>query len=66
MKTSTFISITWRKALELVNSGELKIIGSNLHQINNQGEFTMSKDGKSLYKRRHSANKAIYDLIANK
>lgn len=64
MKTQTFKSINWKEAKELVLSGALKAIGSNLGQINNQGEFTISEDGLRLYKRRHSASSAIFDLIA--
>jgi len=61
-----FITINWKEAKEIVESGKLQIIGSNFGQINNQGEFTISIDGLRLYKRRHSARKAIYDLIAKK
>lgn len=59
-----FTSINWKEAKELVASGKLNIIGNNLGQINNQGEFTLSIDGKRLYKRRHTAAIAHYDLIA--
>lgn len=59
-----FIGINWKEAKKLIESNQFKIIGSNLSQINNQGEYTLSEDGKRLYKRRHTAAKAIYDLIA--
>jgi hypothetical protein len=62
----TFFSISWKDAKALVESGKLKIIGSNLGQINNQGEFTITADQKKLYKRRNSASKVIFDLIAKK
>lgn len=63
MKTQ-FITIKWKEAKELVESGRLNAIGSNLGQINNQGEYTISRDGKRLYKRRHTASIAKYDVIA--
>lgn len=59
-------TINWKEAKNLVESNQLTAIGSNLSQINNQGEYTLSEDGRNLYKRRHSATKAIYDLIAKK
>lgn len=58
--------IDWKKAKQMVVSGELKIIGSNLHQINNQREFTINEEKTKLYKRRHTAVKSHYDLIAQK
>jgi hypothetical protein len=60
------IRIDWKQAKELVETGELQIIGSNLGQINNQGEFLISKDNTRLYKRRHTANRLTFDLIAKK
>lgn len=60
------IRIDWKEAKSLVESGQFQIIGSNLGQINNQGEFTINKEGTKLYKRRHTASRAIYDLIAKK
>lgn len=59
-----FFAINWKDAKALVESKKLKIIGSNLSQINNQGEYTITADQKKLYKRRHSASKVIFDLIA--
>lgn len=64
MTNSNFLSINWKEAKALVESGKLKAIGSNLSQINNQGEYTISADQKKLYKRRHTASKAMFDLIA--
>jgi hypothetical protein len=64
MKNSETFSIDWKKALALIESGKLKPIGSNLSQINNQGEYYISKDETKLYKRRHTAGKSINDLIA--
>lgn len=64
MKTQSFFSINWKEAKALVESGKLKAIGSNLSQINNQGEYTISADQKNLYKRRHTASKVVFDLIA--
>lgn len=64
MTTQNFFAITWKDAKALVESKKLKIIGSNLSQINNQGEYTITADQKKLYKRRHSASKVIFDLIA--
>jgi hypothetical protein len=64
MATQNFFAITWKDAKALVESGKLKAIGSNLSQINNQGEFTITADQKKLYKRRHTASKVIFDLIA--
>ena len=64
MKTQSFFSINWKEAKSLVESGKLKAIGSNLSQINNQGEYTISTDQKNLYKRRHTSSKVIFDLIA--
>lgn len=64
MKTQSFFSINWKEAKALVESGKLKAIGSNLSQINNQGEYTISADQKNLYKRRHTESKVIFDLIA--
>lgn len=65
MKTqSNFITIDWKEAKNMIVSGQLKAIGSNLGQINNQGEYTISRDGQRLYKRRFSAVSAMYDLIA--
>lgn len=66
MKNSEFLSIDWKLAKELVESGQLNAIGSNIHQINNQGEFTINVEKTKLYKRRHTAKKSIYDLIAVK
>lgn len=60
----SFTSINWKDAKELIVSGKMKAIGSSLGQINNQGEYTLSEDGQRLYKRRHTAAKAMYDLIA--
>lgn len=59
-----FISITHKDVKSLIDAGTLKVIGGNAGQINNQGEFTISKDGNKIYKRRHTARKAMYDLIA--
>lgn len=64
MKTENFLSIDWKLAKQLIQTGQLKAIGTNLGQINNQGEYTISADQKKLYKRRHSASKIIFDLIA--
>ena len=64
MTTQNFFSINWKEAKVLVESKKLKIIGANLSQINNQGEYTITSDGTKLYKRRHSASKVIFDLIA--
>jgi len=64
MAVENFFSINYKEAKQLVESGRLKIIGSNLAQINNQGEYTISADSKKLYKRRHTASKVIFDLIA--
>ena len=64
MKTKSFLSINWKEAQALVESGKLEAIGSNLSQINNQGEYTISADKKNLYKRRHTSSKVIFDLIA--
>jgi len=64
MKTLNFFAIDWKEAKRLVESGKLKAIGSNLSQINNQGEYTISADSKKLYKRRHTASTVIFDLIA--
>lgn len=61
---SDFISVNWKDAKEMIDNGELVIIGSNYSQINNQGEYTLSADGKKMYKRRHTASKVIFDLIA--
>jgi hypothetical protein len=61
-----FYGISWKEAKQMVESGELQIIGSNLGQINNQGEFTLNREKTKLYKRRHTAAKAHYDLIAQK
>lgn len=61
-----FYTIDYKEAKQMVVSGELQIIGSNLGQINNQGEFTLNKEKTKLYKRRHTAVKAMYDLIAQK
>jgi len=58
--------INWKDAKALIDNKALQIIGSNYHQINNQGEFTLSENGEKLFKRRHTAPKAIYDLIAKK
>lgn len=63
---NNFIAIDWKEAKQLVESSQLTPIGSNLGQINNQGEYTISFDGGRLYKRRHTAPIAIYDLIAQK
>lgn len=60
----TFTSINWKDAKNLVESGELKAIGANLSQINNQGEYTLSADKNKLYRRRHTASKVVFDLIA--
>ena len=62
--TQNFFAINWKDAKALVETGKLKIIGSNIGQINNQGEFTITADQKKLYKRRHTASKVIFDLIA--
>jgi hypothetical protein len=59
-----FKSINWKEAKELVLTGKLKAVGTALFQINNQGEFTINEAGSKLYKRRHSASVAKYDLIA--
>ena len=66
MKNYSKISqaIGWNKAKSLIDNGTLQIIGSNYSQINNQGEFTLSENGKKLFKRRHTASKSMYDLIA--
>ena len=61
-----FYGINWKEAKQMVESGELQIIGSNLGQINNQGEFTLNKEKTRLYKRRHTSARAHYDLIAKK
>lgn len=61
-----FSSINWKKAKNLIDTNQLTVIGGNYSQINNQGEFTISTDGSKLYKRRHTAFKAIFDLIAKK
>lgn len=66
MANNTFFSINWKEARNLILSGQLTIIGNNMSQINNQGEYTISSDGSKLYKRRHSASKIIFDLIAKK
>ena len=52
MKTSNKIRIDWKQAKELVTSGKMTAIGSNLGQIHPSGEYSISADGKSLYKRR--------------
>jgi hypothetical protein len=59
-----FYSINWKDAKALVENGTLTIIGGNEPNINNQGEYTLSADGKKLYKRRWSAIKPTYDIIA--
>ena len=56
--------INWKDAKALIDNKVLQIIGSNYHQINNQGEFALSENGEKLFKRRHTAAKAMYDLIA--
>ena len=61
-----FYRIDWKEGKQMVESGELQIIGSNFSQINNQGEFTLNEEKTKLYKRRHTAVKAHYDLIAQK
>lgn len=63
-KSSNLLSINWKDAKELVLSGKLNAIGSNLGQINNQGEFYINPEKTHLYKRRNSANRCIIDLIA--
>lgn len=65
MNNSKFISINYKEALSLIDSGKLKAIGANRSQINNQGEYSISADNSKLYKRRHTANKSIFDLIAH-
>lgn len=62
--TSKFFRIDWKEAKELITSGEMEAIGSNLGQIHNQGEYTISADGKNLYKRRTGL--AFYDKIATR
>ena len=61
-----FFAINWKDAKEMVESGQLTIIGSNIHQINNQGEYTITADKTRLFKRRHSAATIIFDIIAHK
>lgn len=63
---NNFVSISWKQARQMVENNELEIIGSNLSQINNQGEFSITPDKAKLYKRRHSSSKVVFDLIAQK
>ena len=64
MTNTNYLSINWEEAKQMVEQGKLKAIGSNLSQINNQGEYSISTDRTKLYKRRHSAAKVVFDLIA--
>jgi hypothetical protein len=64
MKTTTFKSINYKEVLSMIADGKLKAIGSIIHQVNNQGEFTINTEETKVYKRRHTASKSIYDLIA--
>lgn len=68
MKTTntTFFSIGYKEVKYLLDSLELKAIGSNYSQVNNQGEYTINEEGTKIYKRRHTAAKVCYDLIAEK
>lgn len=64
--TDQFLSIDWKEVKSLLDSSDFKAIGTNYHQVNNQGEYTINKEGTKIYKRRHTAVKSHYDLIANK
>lgn len=65
MNNNNFLSINWKEAKQLVDSGKLQAIGErNYGQIHNQGEYAISTDGNRLYKRSFSSPKADYYLIA--
>ena len=64
--TSKFFSISHKEVKQLIESGEFSAIGSNLYQVNNQGEYTINEDGNKIYKRRNNATRAHFDLIATK
>lgn len=66
MGTSNFLSINWKEAKALINSGELKAMGTNQFQINNQGEYLATPDKMKVYKIRHTASKVMFDLIATR
>lgn len=61
----TFI-IDYKEVKKLMESKEIPAIGSNIYQVNNQSEYTINEERTKIWKRRHTASKAIYDLIASK
>jgi len=58
MKT-TFYSIKFATVQEMAKNGKLEFIGSNQHQVNNQGVYTCNEN--SIYKQVNNR----YHKIAN-